>query len=502
MKNLIYCLLIFALISCNSEQYEISDLGVPDKSIQLTPEEYLSITIEENHELPVDDVNSMVDNFINMIDSTKSRSTSIKRNIVSNKEYLAKEQSTQSRSYCSKLDSIPIYNVELRDENISYLALVSADKRAPGVIAYFTTNSTLSNDVKEILDCPNYKAISTLAKMQLIKDISLSDSILPELRSNTIDKICNTLNIPKSSYSLSSIKNKISVKDKTMSRTHGGIEMPTQQIILQKQPMSKILWDQKTPYNRGCPEDNILISIPGLSFVQKGHVPAGCVTIACMMIEACVERSPIGGIPMNWTYYKSNRTLFEASEGQTGGSSKLELERAGKAIRYIFDQLHSTHGYKYHNGERYVYNTCSSYGENYIINNFNYSKIQSFDPDVVLSSLNSNKPIYISGYVTGNTESDPNERVTEGHAFVIDGYIICEKSYSITQASLKAESRADIVKYYDMYWHLNLGWGNGSSAYFKLESDATCSPEFNDRYGRYNLMHLNSMTIIPNISKK
>lgn len=503
MKYLFLVICLFCLISCDSMHLDDFSVESSNSSIELTPEEYLSITLDNEHEFSQEDIHSMVLDFISLTDTLQTRSNDNKSVVYSKREIISKESYNYSRSNFSDSDTIPIYNVTFRDNEITHHALVSADKRAPGVIAYVTTNSTSDTNLDEVLNCSNYKTISTLAKMQLIKDIHHCDSIVPILKKETISKICKTLNIDSASFSISKIKNRISIKNTTTTRTHAGIDMPSQQIIIQKTPMSQILWDQKTPYNRGCPSAKVLISIPGIgNMLIDDHVPAGCVTIACMNVEACIERNSIGGIPMNWTYYKSSKTLFEAVEGQSGGTPALELDRAGKAIRYIYDALNSWSNYSFLNGDMYVHSTGSSSGSNYIINNFNCSDEQSFDPDVVLSSLNANKPVYVSGIVIGNTVEDPDNLTSEGHAFVIDGYIICEKSYSLNQIYNEPKTRSDIVKYYDMYWHLNLGWGNGSSAYFKLESDATCSPEFIDRYGRYNLMHLNSMKIIPNISKK
>lgn len=68
--------------------------------------------------------------------------------------------------------------------------------------------------------------------------------------------------------------------------------------------------------------------------------------------------------------------------------------------------------------------------------------------------------------------------------------------------SSNAQTRSDIVQYYDMYWHINLGWGDNSNAYFRLDSDATCTPQFIDKYGRYNLVPTKDMMIISHLSIK
>lgn len=90
--------------------------------------------------------------------------------------------------------------------------------------------------------------------------------------------------------------------------------------------------------------------------------------------------------------------------------------------------------------------------------NFKYEKYQKFDLDIVLASLNANKPVYISGEVYGIQAEDENDYGWERHAFVIDGYMIRIK-LPVMSPSSNVHTRSDIVQYYDMYWHINLGWG-------------------------------------------
>lgn len=340
------------------------------------------------------------------------------------------------------------------------------------------------------------KAVLALSKMQSVCDIENIKHIREKYREATIEKICKTYAIPRDDYSFETAKSLIGLDD-VSTRNSGGVEMPQEQIVSMREPMSKIRWEQKEPYNGACPTGKIFLSFGnGEGIIVDGHVPAGCSTIACMNIEACLERTTIGGIPMDWAYYKEAGTLFEAAPGQSGGTPATLLERAQKAIRYIYDELDSSPIYKYRDGVRYVSATGSSISRDYIQQNFNCENVQSFDPDIVLASLMADKPVFVDGDVYGTDSDDPSVYVTERHAFVIDGYIICQKP---VQSNLNA--RAVIVQYYDMYWHLNLGWGE-TAGYFKLDSDATCTPELYDKYGRYNLIELKDTHIISHISKK
>lgn len=101
-----------------------------------------------------------------------------------------------------------------------------------------------------------------------------------------------------------------------------------------------------------------------------------------------------------------------------------------------------------------------------------------YDPDVLLSSMNAYKPSWISG---------------QNHAFIVDGYIICQKA----SKALTIETRADIVKMYDMYWHINLGWGGNYDGYYKLNPDTNVDIEAGSKI--YNTQYLK---IKANLSKK
>lgn len=501
-KTSILIVSVFAVTtfnSCTNEQGIVADDNNLGQAFVLTPEELTSISFDQPSELSEAEVSSIVTNFIHMEnEGAETRSISTPKLTVKNKSYLGKQPGTGiSRSAGTEaVESIPIYDIMVEDEGRTSYSIVSADERAPGVLAFFDNLPTADSEIQRELNSPNARAILSLAKYQLIQDVEKVEKIKAELREQTIQKICDYLNIPVSEYAFETVIGKLKVNGSSLTRNHAGTQTPPGVLVTQKAPMCQITWNQWVPYNQACPMGKIFISLGEFGFVNDGNVPAGCVTIACLHVEACVERSSIGGTPMNWNYYKSAKILNETTPA-------LYMERAGKVIRYIYDQLQSFPMYDYYNGERYVHATGSGLGSSYIMSNFNYEHSQTFDPDVVLSSLNANKPVYISGSVYGNSVENPNEYGTEGHAFVIDGYMITTKTASSSSAyTSQANSRANIVQFYDMYWHLNLGWGSNSSAYFKLESDATCSPEFFDELGRYNLMHLKDMAIISHISKK
>lgn len=503
MKKLIIIILVaftaIAFNACTDEQELITNTDIPENDkIALTQDELASISFDDLSEISEETVFSIVQNFINIKSgNTETRTASAPKMSVKTKTYLKKQSNTGTTRSINKEseESIPVYGVMVKNgETMSY-AVVSADNRDPNILAFIDNFPTDEAKIKEGLNDPNTRAMISLAEGQLIENIENVEQIKTDLREKTIAKICKELNITVDEYSYENVADKLNVNGKPVTRNHVGVQEPLGNFIAEKKPLCKIIWEQKAPYNGECPINKILIPLGEYSFVTDGRVPAGCVTIACIHAEACVERPTIGGVPMDWNYYKTAVTMDESV------TPALQLQRARLAIRYIYDQLACSNIGAYHNEQWYVHATGSSQGENYIKRNFNYEHDQKFDPDVVLASLNANKAVYVSGLVYGNQEENADLYGWEGHAFVIDGYMIKTKM-PLMSTSSAAHTRSDIVQYYDMYWHINLGWGDNSNAYFRLDSDATCTPQFTDKYGRYNLVPTKDMNIISHLSSK
>ena len=498
-QNFIFLSILVMLVSCSKIESINQNIDDQITMIDLTEEELQSIMYDNDIELSEESVIQNTIEFFKQLNlATQTKNTDDCSVSIVNKAVLGAEKTTKSND---ESDQISVYTLDVKSNGTNYYVIASGDRRSPGVIASFEDYPTDPIKARNLINSNNAIAMLTLAKKQLICDVQEIEDIRDELREKTINKICKELNILRENYDFKAISPYIN-HNNILTKNHGGVQMPSEQVITMKGPMSGILWEQYKPYNRACPEGNILIDLGGYAFIETGNVPAGCVTIACMNIEACLESPNIGGYLMDWDYYKEEETLFEAVAGQTGGTPQILLERAGNAIRHIYDQLGSFSLYDTYDGMQYVQATATYNGSNYIKSRFNYENHQTFDPDVVLSSLNANKPVYVSGTVQG-THVGSDEHTSDGHAYVIDGYIICKKATS-TNSSIdqKVETRSTIVQYYDMYWHINLGWGEGSSAYFKLESDATCTPELVDKYGRENLVLLTTSQIISHISSK
>ena len=471
--------------------------------IVLTHNELMSISFDKVVEASEENVYSMIADFLTLKSGdTQTRSTSNMKFVVKEKSYLANgnvSAITRSSDLALAEESIPVYKVMVEENGKSTLAYVSADMRAPGVLAIFDNFPSDETAFEIGMNEPNTKAIFALTEIDLVKDISDVEELRSELREKTIEKICNELDIPVSEYTFENVINNIQAESSDITITRGyPVFSPPTQLVTRKLPLTNIAWHQKEPYNENCLPGKILISVPGLSpWIEDGHVPAGCITMAVAMIDACTKRTPVGGQTLDWGYYNANPKLFSSGNIVTPSN---KLTPATKMISYIYTYLGSFSIRKSLNGESYVSATGAYMSDAYkYINEFyNYDGRRSFDPDLALNSLNQGRPVLVDGDVYGSTHENPNANVRDGHAFVLDGYMICQKSSSLSMT----ETRADIVKMYDMYWHLNLVWGSECSAYFKLNSNADCFVEVDDQWGRYSYLTMSAQTMTYGIRKK
>lgn len=506
-KSILYIsLLIIVFFSACSDVTDVDTSSIDNSNmskIVLTDSELMSISFDKVIEASEEKVSSMITDFLMLKSGNlQTRNTSNMKFTVKEKSYLAnKEVSALTRSSDLALaeESIPVYKVMVEENGKSTLAYVSADMRAPGVLAIFDNFPSNETAFEIGMNEPNTKAIFALTEIELIKEINDVEKLRSELREKTIEKICDKLNIPVSEYAFEDIIKNIQCENSNITLTRGyPVFNPPTQLVTRKLPLTNIAWNQKEPYNENCPQGKILIPIPGFEpWIGEGHVPAGCVTIALAMIDACTKRTPVGGQTMDWAYYNANPQLASSGALVTPAN---KLTPATKMISYIYSYVKSRSVNRYLDGESYVSATeaYTTDAYKYISEFYNYDGRRSFEPDLALKSLNQGCPVLLSGTVSGNTYENPNAHVDDQHMFVLDGYMICHKSSS----SSTVETRADIVKVYDMYWHLNMGWGAECNAYFKLNSNADCFAEMDEDAGRHSYLTMSKQEMTYGIRKK
>lgn len=504
-KNILYiAILIIAFLSACSNRADMDSIENSNiDKIVLTHNELVSISFDKVLEASEENVYSMITDFVALKSGNpQTRNTSNAKFTIKEKSYLAKEEKsalTRSSDIATAKESIPVYKIMVEENGKSTLAYVSADMRAPGVLALFDNFPSDESAFKIGMNESNTKAVFALAEAELIKDISDVETLRSKLREETIEKICDKLNISVSKYAFEDVINEIQVETNDITITRGQpVYNPPTQLITQKAPLTKIFWDQKAPYNNDCPNAKIFMAISGFEpWIEEGHAPAGCVTIAIAMVDACTKRTPVGGQTLDWTYYNNNPELADSGNSTTPPN---KLTPVTKMIKYIYYYLNSYPISKSYNGESYVSATAApiSRAYDYIDEFYKHDGRRSFDPDLAKTSLNQGKPVFLSGSVSGNTYEDANANVTDQHAFILDGYMICKKASNVSMV----ETRADIVKVYDMYWHVNMGWGAECSAYFKLSSNADCFAEMDEDIGRHSYFTMSNQTMTYGIQKK
>jgi hypothetical protein len=506
MKRILFFYVCVAtlFVACTQELNDAVNKNIDSSNpnlISLTQEEYTSISNDKITEASEEVLYGMIADFMsNGIEEKATRSVSNLKFTIKSKEYIGSKEptATQSRSGDDAV-TLPVYGILVEESDQKSYTIVSADSRALGVMAFFEDVSEDDEEFDyELKNNPNALHMLALAELQLLKEVDDVEKTKAELRDKTIERICAELNISPSQYSFEEIIDKIEVCNMPATRLTGFENYPQSAYVTGKAPMSQIYWTQISPYNDKCEAGKLLMSIPGLSpFLYDGNAKAGCVTIACLMIDACLNQPSIGGYSMDWSFYKGAKELIK-------GETPTQLfDRATNAIQWISDKLGSNQYKGYLNGEEYFLATyaSSSAGFNYVKEFYSCDSERPFDPDYVLTSLNAGSPIYVSGQVWGDDGPGTSYHY-EGHAWVIDGYVIVNKNAQmIEHTRSEANTRMSIVQYYDMYWHVNLGWGKSSYAYFKLNSDTSCTIDLLDQFSRNNNINLNATQIIGNIQR-
>lgn len=498
-------LIVIAFILCSCTDEDLALISIDQQKIELSEEEYTSIAFDYPKEIPQSDLYAMIESFISQNpEKNQTRSTYCYNYRILSRKDIGKICVGSERTRSERVDSIletriPCYEVLVENGNESSYVLVSADERAPGILVYFPKFPTTEEEIDKALSNPNTKAILTMSQMQIAKDVNSVEQNKKLYRQETIKKICSQLNIPLDDFCYDDVKNKLAIKDRPENKTRSGnayYSIPTQVLQYRTAIQTPLRWWQYAPYNRALDMDSIRYSWS--LFPEYDHVPAGCATIAIANLESIIQRSVVNGVAVNWTTLRQDSVLYEAVPGIPGPSSpSATLTMAGNLIEGIYDALGSE---PLRDNDGYVTSTNALEYDvfDYIEDNFNCSYRQWFNPDSVLTSLLYYRPVFVSGLMAGD-DGPGTEVYEDGHMFIIDGFVIAAKNY---QTNSYTNTRSVIVQNYDMYWHVNLGWGPCSAAYFKLDSNTHCTIDFPDSFGRNNWIYLQYQKIVTNIRTK
>lgn len=343
-------------------------------------------------------------------------------------------------------------------------ALVSGDKRVPGVLVYNSSGrlDSISNPGQAIM----FHAIENYVKQQK----ELYEEEKDSLKKLTIARIIrkNASILPHETGT--GFRKHPSYKDLTdcFGRGQKGV---IKEIVkdekfstLTKKPLIKTLWDQLGEYNRfiNVPCDNRYGYNPYLK------APVGCVAVAIAQIMSYHKKPHIfKGREMHWedmvridpTDMFSSIDNFSVSRNTTAVTDiQYLLAKLGDP-----DMLNMNYSCEDGSGSNIskAIKTLQSLG-------YQADGNIDFNKDIVISNILNNKPIYISGCAFrhniryGFLNLNKRTIYNECHAWILDGYNKIERSYT---RYLKSDCISEpmrwgtIVTEKTEYVHCNFGWG-------------------------------------------
>lgn len=178
-KILSFLLLVRVMTSC---QNEISDVNKFEETrILLTKEEAMSIANDTPTCLAEDDIIAMVNSFSNSL-GVKTRSICHPKASIAGMYKIGRITASKATTRCTSTDSIPIYKVCLESSKGSGYAVVSADSRSAGILAY------VEDGIFEERDSTGAGLMLNLAEITTISEINKIEKLKTELRDKTLKK--------------------------------------------------------------------------------------------------------------------------------------------------------------------------------------------------------------------------------------------------------------------------------------------------------------------------
>lgn len=488
IQSLALSLSLGFFFSCNENELPTEVVNSDEASfkIPMTQAEAISIAFDDtNNELSEDEATAHVKNFnLNLNNQTRSSST-ITNIKISNKYYIGNNANTRNGGRLS----IPFYEVKFLHNGTEGQAVVSGDKRAPGVIAYIEkedSESEANTGKQYMLEVAQQSTMSEIRNV-----ISIQDS----LREKTINRVAFVLGISKEDVNFDKVKNSINITDQTITRSPA-YDTPLSAIVANKDPLITVKWGQSTPYNMLLPycseeydhyfwdaDENLTITTK----YRKRNRPAGCGVTA--IAEALTYLKPaltINGMSMNWNLLTQDpRLIYSPWVAKPDMSQYPQANMAATLVKYIYEQTKATPKYENKNSNYPsessdpVVSTSSITDTNFksfmqTVSNLN--EYRKWAPDEILASVMGDRISIVLGCPKGNTSFS--------HAWIIDGYAQCTKT-----------NRA-IIKQYDLYFHASMGWDGTNDGYYRFNSNGTI--DFETDSGTFNSI----FCVYANIRKK
>ncbi len=475
MKKFLAFMFLAGLVSsCQNEMVSDSAPNVEEGKILLTKDEALSIANDNPTTLTEEEVLEMVNGFSNSL-AIQTRSIGnpkVSASIAGMHRVGGVVSNANTRS--ASTDSIPVYEVRLTSGDKQGYALVSADTRSAGILAY------VENGSYENRDSTGAGMMLALAEATTVAEINKVERLKAELRDKTLTKVATA--IGKSSVTYDEVKDLIEVEGvegNEMKSRSKPVETPSTQIVsMMPQNGGAVLkteWGQENPYNIKLPncynEDH-----------ADTHYPLGCgVTAALQTLAAIGPSMTIDGTVIDWPFLtKKPQIIYYPWKD----SDYEEAMMVSKVAKHVYEGTKSTpiikEDFEYGNyddpnipcviGSSTNSTNLLSYLNTYISCGTFYDR---YEPDALLNGLNGNRIMPCVAIMGGTRTVDGQVAITS-HAWVIDGYAICIKA-----------SR-EILKNNDVYFHANMGWYGQDDGFYKVNADSSIEFETEDN-GIYNV---------------
>lgn len=445
VKIFIICCMC-AFISCDNSN-EVTH--TVDK-VELTQEEYASIAYDDPKEITDSEVLELVNNFSNTHTRSRGTLTRIKNKFYVTVDRENKIQRANTRSVTGY--SIPIYEIELKDDNVIGYSLVSADERCPAVLAYIPiiskSESSQSIGVELMTEIAEKTLLSSITKIEDIKD---------SLREKTLIKLTKALNKKAETITFSQIKDLIKIKQKVTTKSKKEDFPSSGTFQSEVLPLIKVTWDQVVPYNRKLKQACYYDIYDG----YEGRYAAGCAVVCIAHILSYFEPPMFAdGVTINWKLLKSSPQV------KTTDSSE-RINQISTLMKFIGNRTNTEYSCSIGGST----NTKTAVEKFLPLYNIVADSRSSWNTNKVKSSLGTNstnsRPIIITGTCDrGN------------HAWVLDGFQ--KRTNNFTQ---------------ELYYvHANMGWSGNGDGYFLIGNSMSFQTGGDD-YNR-------NIAIYPNVRKK
>lgn len=471
--------LVLLLNACNNEEPVISGITEPLSTPKaLSLDEVSSLNSKQGKELSENDVLKIAEDYVKDI-TKQSKNFSAKTRAavnsssfsISSKYYLGQTQTTRSNKESGVKSLVYEINIDNGDDTVGRI-IVSGDDRYPVVIAYIPYYRN-NNKPSCNLSCDT-DFMLRLSKAVYADNLNKIVSNQKE-KENTIKKIANGLSINYKNVDDKAIndyvekygveKNPVEadlVNSNTRTEPSSPMEEPGSKLIRSYGKPCGTTWDQWIPYNNDYPIDWVALAEGNNPICSKDHHPAGCAVVAIAQILAALEPNGMvcNGININWKYLKEKKVVNGGPFGTIDPSDKIEMVSA--LFKDIYDETNSYPQWGKGTTDEWPpqevncvlqTGTTSSNVFKYFSSNSgvtainaNLSGMSKWDPEIIRKSLQYSFPVFVGG---------------SNHAFVLDEFLYCVKKLSTYE----------LIKTYDVYFHANFGWGEGTGNGYYLVKD-------------------------------